>query len=186
MSKNRLQNYIKTRKWRGGETISSVTTEYAITRISTKIHNKEGDLDLVDSSLKNIVKYTEINDWVVKKTTLMPHKTNPEIKRFLTVDEKQLKDTDNNYAVINTSGNRNDCLIHAFLTGVSPIFRQLSETDKNTIASYFRRVVLLWLVLNEPVNTQTPTITQMQKELMGDIALKDDVIDYLAGKFKII
>ena len=186
MSKNRLQNYIKNRRQKGGFDINSSTTEDNINEQSTSINNTY-NLDKFDSVFKNISNYTEINDWVLKKTEQMSKNGKTEIKRKLSEDEKPLKDTDtfNGYNVVITSANRNDCLIHAFLTAVSNTFRQLEETDKNIVASYFRRIILLWLVLHESV--VTPTITKMKNELSGpdNIALQDDVIDYLAGKFKI-
>lgn len=186
MSKNRLQNYIKNRRQKEGVNINSSTTEDNINEQSTSINNTY-NLDKIDSVFKNISNYTEIDDWVNKKTEQMLKNGKTEIKRILLEDEKPLKDTAtfNGYKVVITSANRNDCLIHAFLTAVSPIFRQLNPNDKNIVASYFRRIILLWLVLHEPV--ETSTITKMKKELSGpnNIALQDDVIDYLAGKFKI-
>lgn len=97
------------------------------------------------------------------KTEQMLKNGKTEIKRILLEDEKPLKDTAtfNGYKAVITSANRNDCLIHAFLTAVSPIFRQLNPNDKNIVASYFRRIILLWLVLHEPV--ETSTITKMKK-----------------------
>jgi len=40
-----------------------------------------------------------------------------------------------------SSGNDSDCLIHSFLTSTCSNFRQLSQEDKNTVASNFRRYV---------------------------------------------
>ena len=186
MSKNRLQNYIKNGRQKGGFDINSSTTEDNINKQSTSINNTY-NLDEIDSVFKNISNYTEIDDWVLKKTKKMLKNGKTEIKRKLSEVEKPLKDTDtfNDYNVVFTSANRNDCLIHAFLTAISNTFRQLDQTDKNIVASYFRRIILLWLVLHESVVTST--ITKMKIELSGpdNIALQDDVIDYLAGKFKI-
>ena len=186
MSKNRLQNYIKNGRQKGGFDINSSTTEDNINKQSTSINNTY-NLDEIDSVFKNISNYTEIDDWVLKKTKKMLKNGKTEIKRKLSEVEKPLKDTDtfNDYNVVFTSANRNDCLIHAFLTAISNTFRQLDQTDKNIVASYFRRIILLWLVLHESVVTST--ITKMKNELSGpdNIALQDDVIDYLAGKFKI-
>ena len=41
-----------------------------------------------------------------------------------------------------SSGNNNDCLVHSFLTNISPAFRRLKQEDKNKHASYYRREVL--------------------------------------------
>ena len=184
MSSNKLQNYIKTRKWKGGFHINSSTTENDINTQSQSI-DIDYKLDAIDSIFKSNINYTEIDKWVSIKTGEMPKNGITEIKRPLSDDEKPLKNTDNfkDYTVVKTSANRNDCLIHAFLTGVSSEFRKLQQKDKDIVASYFRRIILLWLVLHEP--NETATIEKMKNELRGDIALQDDVIDYLAEKFKI-
>jgi len=184
MSSNKLQNYIKTRRQRGGVNIDSSTTEDDINTQSQSIDTKY-TLDAVDSLFKQNINYTDIDKWVLRKTGQMLKNGITEIKRDLSVNEKPLKDTDtfNDYKVAKTSANRNDCLIHAFLTGVSPVFRRLEQNNKDIVASYFRRIILLWLVLHEPI--ETPTIKKMKNELRESVALQDDVIDYLAEKFKI-
>ena len=48
----------------------------------------------------------------------------------------------NNWEVIKTSGNINDCMVHTILTASSPIFRKLNAEDKNIVASAFRRTEL--------------------------------------------
>jgi hypothetical protein len=47
-----------------------------------------------------------------------------------------------NYERLHTSGNKNDCLIHAVLGGVSSVFRRLPTNEKDEFADYFRRTVL--------------------------------------------
>ena len=42
---------------------------------------------------------------------------------------------------MSSSGASNDCLIHSFLTSVSPNFRKLSKQDKEAFASLFRRKI---------------------------------------------
>lgn len=39
-------------------------------------------------------------------------------------------------------GDNNDCLIHSFLTCISPMFQKMVEEARSTIASFFRRFVL--------------------------------------------
>jgi len=164
--------------------INSSTTEDNINTQSQSI-DIDYKLDVIDSVFKDNINYTEIDEWVLKITSQMSKNDITEIKRDLSVNEKPLKDTYtfNDYKVVKTSANRNDCLIHAFLTGVSSEFRRLQQKDKDIVASYFRRIILLWLVLHEP--TETPTIKKMKTELRESVALQDDVIDYLAEKFKI-
>lgn len=48
-----------------------------------------------------------------------------------------------------SSGNKFDCLIHSFLTMVSPHFRKLSVSLKDTLASAFRRTLFLKFPLVE-------------------------------------
>ena len=188
MTSNRLQNYIKTRKWKGGFLINSSTTEDDINTQSQSIDTKY-TLDAIDSLFKSNITYTEIDKWVLKRTDeggiLKNENDITKKKESLSQDETPLKNTDNfkNYEKVITSANRNDCLIHAFLTGVSSEFRRLQQKDKDIVASYFRRIILLWLVLHEP--NETSTIKKMKTELRESVALQDDVIDYLAEKFKI-
>ena len=51
-----------------------------------------------------------------------------------------------------SSGNNFDCLIHSFFTSINFNFRTLTENDKNTIATKFRRKVLVSLLNNDPEN----------------------------------
>lgn len=51
----------------------------------------------------------------------------------------------NDYQIIQSSGNENDCLVHSLLTALSPTFRTLDVNGKNTIASNFRRGILVAL-----------------------------------------
>ena len=53
MSKNRLQNYIKNRRQKGGVNINSSTTEDNINEQSTSINNTY-NLDEIDSVFENI------------------------------------------------------------------------------------------------------------------------------------
>lgn len=48
-----------------------------------------------------------------------------------------------NYQTMQTSGNDNDCLIHAILTALSPSFRRLTKVGKDAIVTYFRRNILV-------------------------------------------
>jgi len=57
-----------------------------------------------------------------------------EVKRDVLIPP-QLAD----WQMYTTSGNENDCMIHALLTDCSPTFRTLDINTKNTIASTYRR-----------------------------------------------
>lgn len=45
--------------------------------------------------------------------------------------------------LMDASSQNNDCLVHSFLTIVSPLFRKLQRTDRNRVASYFRRFIMV-------------------------------------------
>ena len=49
---------------------------------------------------------------------------------------------------IHTSGNRNDCLIHAFLTSTCPNFRELDDKTKDSFADRYRRNGLQYIAIS--------------------------------------
>jgi len=94
-----------------------------------------------------------IEQWVQNKIA----KLNIQIEPYenIIVNEKLIYDiSDDDHAalselnvedwdVLQTSGNANDCMIHSILTGCSSTFRKLNNNNKNTIASIFRREELV-------------------------------------------
>ena len=48
-----------------------------------------------------------------------------------------------NGVIMTASGNEMDCLIHSFLTCISSSFRKCNDNTRDTIASYFRRIILV-------------------------------------------
>ena len=79
------------------------------------------------------------------------------------------------YAV--TRGSANDCLINSFLICCSPIFRNLSNHDKDIVSSFFRRHYLPSL---------QEVFTEEQKVLLrSDGFLDDTILGTLGNCFKI-
>uniref|UniRef100_A0A6C0IGX5 Uncharacterized protein n=1 Tax=viral metagenome TaxID=1070528 RepID=A0A6C0IGX5_9ZZZZ len=82
-----------------------------------------------------------------------------------------------------SSENRNDCLIHSFLSSVSPAFRKLTLALRNAIASTFRREVL-------PLLTDFQNLPRYEDEedndnLEGGEFLSDDIGERLSARFLI-
>jgi len=82
-----------------------------------------------------------------------------------------------------SSGNGNDCLIHSFLSGVSPSFRKLTLKTRNRIASDFRRIIL-------PELDDFQNLPQYEEEddnddLEGETFLSDDIGERLSARFNI-
>jgi hypothetical protein len=82
-----------------------------------------------------------------------------------------------------SSENRNDCLIHSFLSSVSPAFRKLTLASRNAIASTFRREVL-------PLLTDFQNLPRYEDEedndnLEGGEFLSDDIGERLSARFLI-
>lgn len=79
-----------------------------------------------------------------------------------------------------SSGNDSDCLIHSFLTSTCSSFRQLSQEDKNTVASNFRRYIFATLPAVErkieyekgPDNQRLKQQVPENQKLDYDIALR--------------
>ena len=72
-------------------------------------------------------------------------------------------------------GNNNDCLIHSFLTCISPTFRTFEERIRSTLASYFRRFVLPIIV----------TDAYVKSRLESYVFLTGAEIDFLSNYYKI-
>jgi hypothetical protein len=93
-------------------------------------------------------------------------------------------DNPTDYQIMKSSGHENDCLVHSLLTSCSATFRKLSLDGRNTIASEFRRTVLVLLfdrLLKQSQNTQT-----MNDELarnLADLRIDKTLDSYVAGQF---
>ena len=77
-----------------------------------------------------------IEKWVVKQLTVIGRKGSSvlELKTDVPIPSQLA-----GWQMYTTSGNENDCMIHALLTDCSPTFRNLDINTKNTIASTYRR-----------------------------------------------
>jgi hypothetical protein len=108
----------------------------------------------------------------------------------LTVNDKLLDvDFPNgtiNYQRMQTSGNDNDCLIHAILTALSPSFRTLTKEGKDPIASYFRQKVLsdIFTDIRDGRNNKRE-ISRMIDDLHSTINLDTTVIGEFGLKYNI-
>lgn len=108
----------------------------------------------------------------------------------LTVNDKLLDvDFPNgtiNYQRMQTSGNDNDCLIHAILTALSPSFRTLTKEGKDPIASYFRQKVLsdIFTDIRDSRNKKRE-ISRMIDDLHSTINLDTTVIGEFGLKYNI-
>jgi hypothetical protein len=85
-----------------------------------------------------------------------------------------------------TSGNDNDCLVHALLISMSETFRKLDEPSKNTIAGLFRRTVLVelydTLIKENPTKEELKT---MKNELLSESNLDLNIATQFAIKYNI-
>lgn len=79
----------------------------------------------------------DIEKWVAGQLRVIRIKGNSvlEVKKDVPIPTPQLA----GWQMYTTSGNENDCMIHALLTDCSPTFRTLDIDTKNTIASTYRR-----------------------------------------------
>jgi hypothetical protein len=108
----------------------------------------------------------------------------------LTVNDKLL-DIDfpngtTNYQRMKTSGNDNNCLIHAILTALSPSFRTLTKEGKDPIASYFRQKVLSDIFTEiRDGRSEKREISAMITDLQSTINLDTTVLGEFGIKYNI-
>ena len=143
MIQNASVDYDETKK-----TIISVFLKDLINEIPMKKPNSTAILP-EDIALKNGNSMDAIDVWVEAKIKngSIKKDTNDDVEKRndITSDEQNLEDGRidlKNMTRMNASGNNSDCSIHAFLTSVSPAFRKIDQSNKNTIANYFRRNIL--------------------------------------------
>ena len=87
-------------------------------------------------------------------------------------------DLDGIYKSIDTSANKNDCLIHAFLLDVSPNFRKLTDAQKNEYADKWRRQIFVQLF--DPVKE-----SELRNEVTNMAFLSDVHLARLSKHFQI-
>ena len=162
----------------------------------------------IDDIVKKSASYSVIDAWVeakIKKGGFNKGDENintpPVGKLHFQVDKDGIDDnlfgseTDNilelpggtnNYERMFSSGNDNDCLIHSILTAVSKSFRTLTKDDKDKIASYFRRKILVDVFNAMKIKKAAEKPGDDLKKLDDTIKeLNEDVFldDYVAGQF---
>jgi len=114
---------------------------------------------------------------------------------------------DNTFQRMEASGNTNDCMIHSFLTCLSPTFRRTLRKTASTlhireqrvgdsIASLFRRTILPSLVhtdiskiktrTNRNRNNLSDKELRIVADLIGEGALSDEIFGILSRSFGII
>ena len=132
---------------------------------------------------------TDVDAWVKAKVTELDIKLGDEslttVQEDLTPEEYSVFGT-TTLRRMRTSGNDNDCLVHALLTSMSETFRKLDEGAKNTIAGLFRRTVLVELY--DTLIKQNPNkeeLKTMKKDLLSDINLDLNIATQFAIKYNI-
>jgi hypothetical protein len=102
------------------------------------------------------------------------------------------KDTFNGFERMVSSSYKNDCLIHSLLNALSPTFRKINlnnneDTDKNKIASYFRRTILPIIYNNQITGSNNTKATKLriQSELKKNGALDIDVAGVFSEKYNV-
>ena len=154
-----------------------------------------------DQSIINSSNWKDIDKWVKTYGALHNLKLDNDESK-MTVEKQQSEFTKDTIAqtlkipdsiktqlpvkIIQTSGNNMDCMIHSFLLGVSLTFRKLNLSDKNNVASYFRRNIFYNILQRE---FMTLLITDMLKPILlksGEKALLDtNHLNFLASKYNI-
>jgi hypothetical protein len=85
--------------------------------------------------------------------------------------------------LMNALGNNNDCLIHSFLTCISPAFRTVVEEARIKIAGYFRRFILP--TIQNLHNVEPANITIMRERLQSYHFLTGGEINILSSHYKV-
>jgi hypothetical protein len=85
------------------------------------------------------------------------------------------------------SGNKNDCLIHSFLSATCPNFRKLSKTDKDDFADPFRREILPAILEDDRRNIvkRYKKNTRIIPFLKGRNFLENDHISMLCALYNV-
>ena len=115
----------------------AVKAAHSYEAIETWVKAKIGEPNMV--SQRNIGT-EEVNTYPVGNLRGVPDKKGIDDNLL---PDLQLPGGTDNYQTMQTSGNDNDCLIHAILTALSPTFRKLTKVGKDAIVTYFRRNVLV-------------------------------------------
>lgn len=86
--------------------------------------------------------------------------------------------------LMNALGNNNDCLIHSFLTCVSPTFRNVVEQSRIRIAGYLRRFVLP-TIIESSYNQADADIIYLLHRLESYHFLTGGDIDFLSSHYQV-
>ena len=88
---------------------------------------------------------------------------------------------------IESSPNKNDCLIHSFLTATCPNFRELDLTKKDAFASFYRRSIFIKIAKQSFAFKQQSKEEQdaIEKRILGSEYLENLEITMLCEYYKI-
>jgi len=109
-------------------------------------------------------------------------KTEAETKDTGKKSLEKFKTEDNDYYIMESSGNENDCLIHTFLTSTCENFRKLEKKDKNHAANFFRRTIFPLIL--EKTDTKENEKARDIKRAKGNGLLEDIDINYISKFYK--
>lgn len=103
---------------------------------------------------------------------------------------KHIADLNDHFAMIqNTGGGKNDCLIISFLMGVSPAYLSAGEPGRNSIASFFRRTILPYMLRESRDPNVLATLGGNTDALIGELTstsyLSDIHITLLGHLFQV-
>jgi hypothetical protein len=127
-----------------------------------------------------------INKWIKNNLSGIKIGVNDKLTTF---DPKnKLPEPIKNWIIYNTSGNQNDCMIHALLIDCSEDFRKLESKDKDTVARKFREgpflnEVLEYYTNKKPNESLTDTISSFtdeeKKNKKDNLITKDTREEYI-------
>lgn len=67
-----------------------------------------------------------------------------------------------------SSGNNSDCLVHSFLTNISPAFRRLSQKDKNAYATQYRTQIFPSFYKNKEEDATNQNLLHIPSAYLND------------------
>ena len=177
-----------------------VAPEVEVSESKEESKSKVKITDMLQHIYDNLMEaknHNAIGDWVSSYSNLydMPFSDANEtgVVKPLTNEEYPLplnstkKDSFNGFTRMYSSGNNNDCLIHAIFNSLSSIFRQLSQNDKDTVADYFRRNVFTSIIeqSNDINGFDENQKKEMVAQLKSNAFLTDQHIKFIVNKYNI-
>ena len=122
----------------------------------------------------------KVNEFIGKYYDLIEERVATKVVRKL----KNFSEETEEWDVIDSSINNNDCLVHSFLMATCPNFRKCAQKDKDEFANFFRRVVFLRLPAVICYSLVSEDYAEMATRVMGAGFLQDPELLLLAAQFK--